>query len=84
MTQERRLDDERWTRIEVSIGKIETHMERSEPALKQVWTNKTSIERMKLIQSIIIWIGGVTGTGFIITLIKNIVTKYPPPPHIPH
>ncbi len=82
---DRRQIDIDMTDIKLSIREIETHMERSIPALEQVWKNKEAISRTKLIQSIIVWIGAITGTGFIYALIKEIIIKnHPSPPHIPH
>jgi hypothetical protein len=79
---QRRKSDVDLTDIKIDIAEIKVHIQRSVPAMEQVWKNKTAIGRMRIIQSLIVWVGGVTGTGFIYTVIREIITKHPP--QIPH
>ena len=64
--------------IKVSIAKIEVHMERSIPALDQVWKNKDCIRSLKTKQSLVQWIGGTAVVAFVYNVIKVILNK---PPH---
>jgi hypothetical protein len=57
--RERRHDDSRWMHLEKTIIRIETHMERSVPALKQVWTNKDDILKLQSFHRSMKWIGGI-------------------------
>lgn len=84
---ERRKEDGRWSDLEVSIAKIETHMKRSVPALEQVWVNEKDIIRIKTKQNTMIAIGsmiGLTSATIAIKTILNYFTKHPPPPTILH
>ena len=86
-TPNRRAEDNTLTDIKVSIGKIETHMERSVPALEQVWKNEKAILKIGTKQNVIVTIGGMVGLATITMVIRTISTyfsKNPPPPHLPH
>ncbi len=48
------------TDIKVSIGKIESYMQNSKDALKQVWDNKDDIANLKTKQGFVMKIGGFT------------------------
>jgi hypothetical protein len=84
--EDRRQVDIDLTDIKVNIAEIKIHMERSVPAMEQVWQNEKDIIRIEGFQRVVKYVGGLTVvTSFAIAgkMIYNFISKHPPPPMHP-
>jgi len=71
-TDRRQFDNERWTKIEVSLGKLETHIEDCKVFKKQIVANKDNIVKLKTKQALIVAIGSVIGLTVIGSMVKSV------------
>lgn len=73
------------TDIKVGIAEIKVHMERSVPALEQVWKNKDDIRHIKTKQNLIVAIGSAIGLTTIAIAIRAVFSYFMKhPPSSPH
>jgi len=68
----RQFDNQRWTKIEVALSKLEVHIEDCKIFKKQIIENKDAIVKMKSKLGLISTIGSGIGLVFIGTLFKSI------------